>query len=294
MPDHDALHAPLPLYLGCAVWAYRGFLGEFYPAGSKPSEFLKLYTERLTAIEANTTFYALPKLEVLKSWRESLPEPFAFCPKLARAITHEGGSLLEHERATEAFLRRMSALGSRLGPVLMQLPPSFAPARLMELERYLRRWPRAFEMALEVRHIQWWEPEHAAALNELLSELNVARVLLDTRPVYQSEDDPQQGCRMVKPRLPVDPIVTADFTLVRLITHPRAEATDAYLDQWADQCADWIREGTRVYFFMHCPIEERSPGYARDFYSRLKARTEDLPDLPWRSVKPPPKQLALF
>lgn len=28
--------------IGCAVWAYKGWVGEFYPPESRPSEFLQL------------------------------------------------------------------------------------------------------------------------------------------------------------------------------------------------------------------------------------------------------------
>jgi hypothetical protein len=44
-------------YIGCAVWAYKDWLGELFPAGSKSSDFLSLYSSRLTTVEGNTTFY---------------------------------------------------------------------------------------------------------------------------------------------------------------------------------------------------------------------------------------------
>jgi uncharacterized protein YecE (DUF72 family) len=44
-------------YIGCAVWAYKDWVGELFPPGSKSADFLSLYSRRLTTVEGNTTFY---------------------------------------------------------------------------------------------------------------------------------------------------------------------------------------------------------------------------------------------
>jgi uncharacterized protein YecE (DUF72 family) len=76
--------------LGCAVWAYKGWVGELYPKGSKAAEFLPLYTQRFTTVEGNTTFYAVPNQETVVSWASQMPPGFEFCPKLPRQLTHNG------------------------------------------------------------------------------------------------------------------------------------------------------------------------------------------------------------
>ncbi|NER92987.1 MAG: DUF72 domain-containing protein, partial [Symploca sp. SIO1B1] len=53
----------MSFFLGCAVWAYKGWIGEFYPPGSKAGEFLSLYCQRFTTVEGNTTFYSVPNQE---------------------------------------------------------------------------------------------------------------------------------------------------------------------------------------------------------------------------------------
>jgi uncharacterized protein YecE (DUF72 family) len=73
---------------------------------------------------------------------------------------------------------------------------------------------------------------------------------------------------------------------------------DPYLDTWAERIAGWLSENRRVYFFAHCPVEELSPGFARDLYHRVSKLT-DLPPLPWDEVEAmsSPKdltQLSLF
>ncbi|MGA1475539.1 MAG: DUF72 domain-containing protein, partial [Prochlorothrix sp.] len=60
-------------YLGCAVWAYRPWVGEFYPPQSQSRDFLSLYGDRLTAVEGNTTFYSVPDAGTVQRWVEQTP-----------------------------------------------------------------------------------------------------------------------------------------------------------------------------------------------------------------------------
>ncbi len=107
-------------------------------------------------------------------------------------------------------------------------------------------------------------------LNQMLAELSIGRVLLDTRPIYNAPDDPQSQSARRKPSLPLQPVVTSDFTLVRFISHPEAQYNKSYLEKWRDQLKDWITQGKTVYFFVHCPQEERSPDTARYFQSLMR------------------------
>jgi hypothetical protein len=52
------MHQNRRFHLGCAVWAYKEWLGDLFPPGSKSAELLRLYSRRLTTVEGNTTFYA--------------------------------------------------------------------------------------------------------------------------------------------------------------------------------------------------------------------------------------------
>lgn len=67
--------------LGCAVWAYKGWIGEFYPPKSQAGELLHLYSQRLRTVEGNTTFYAIPSSETIAQWKSQMSPGFRFCPK---------------------------------------------------------------------------------------------------------------------------------------------------------------------------------------------------------------------
>ncbi|HEY9645623.1 MAG TPA: DUF72 domain-containing protein, partial [Chroococcidiopsis sp.] len=177
--------------MGCAIWAYKDWVGDLYPPGSRASDFLRLYGQRFTAVEGNTTFYSVPDAKTVARWATETPSGFQFCLKLPRDVTHTGALDSAIPKAI-AFLDRMQPLGDRLGPFFAQLPPSCGPDRFNDLIAFLRSWPgdRA-ELALEVRHLDWFNPPHADRLNDALARLGMGRVLLDTRPIYDCPDDPQ-------------------------------------------------------------------------------------------------------
>ena len=60
-------------FIGCAVWAYKGWAGNLYPRNSRPAEFLHLYSRRFTTVEGNTTFYAVPNAETITRWKTQTP-----------------------------------------------------------------------------------------------------------------------------------------------------------------------------------------------------------------------------
>jgi uncharacterized protein YecE (DUF72 family) len=283
-------------HIGCAVWAYKDWLGELFPAGSKSADFLSLYSRRLTTVEGNTTFYATPKAEVVKRWFTETPEGFRFCLKLPREVSHEGPLAAQIE-TTRAFVERMAGLGERLGPFFLQLPPGYRADKIDDLERWLAAWPKEYRIAVEVRHEDWYAEPHESALVELLSRYSAGRVVMDVRPLdagpLPGADFDLQAARDRKPAVPMHPLVSGGVALIRYIGHPTPELNGPLLDEWAERVAAWLTDGIEVYFFCHCPDERRSPGLCRDFQARL-ARLADLPALPWDLLDSGMEQQALF
>ena len=281
-------------FLGCAVWAYKGWIGDLYPPNSRPTDFLRLYSRRLTAVEGNTTFYAVPDVETVARWVAETPPGFVFCPKLPRDLTHRSALQSSIPDALQ-FLKQMQGLGDRLGPIFAQLPPHYGPPLLDDLRTFLAAWPRSeAPLAVEVRHPDWFREPHAGVLLEVLEHLGVGRVLLDTRPIYAGPDDLQIQSERRKPKLPLQPTITAPFSLVRFISHPHREDNQPFLEEWAGFIDRWLRQDIRVYFFVHCPVEARSPGTARHFQQLLEHRGVCVPPLPWNALNPSPAQLSLF
>jgi uncharacterized protein YecE (DUF72 family) len=281
--------------IGCAVWAYKAWIGEFYPIGSRAGEFLHLYSQRFHTVEGNTTFYAVPSPETVTRWNTETPESFKFCLKLPRDITHQG-LLNPHLPKALAFCERVQPLGKHLGPIFAQLPPSYTPQSLDDLSTFLTNWREQtdVDLALEVRHLDWFQEPHITNLTTLLEQLKIGRVLLDTRPIYSGDDDPQLASERRKPKVPLQFIVTAPFILIRFISHPNLEINKLFLQEWAIQIQQWLQEGKQIYFFVHCPLEEKSPANARYFQSLLEEIGVNVPPLPWNNLGNAGNQLSLW
>lgn len=277
------------LHVGCAVWAFRGWVGSMYPEGTEPKDMLHLYGQRLTAVEGNTTFYSTPSPETTRQWASELPRGFRFCPKLARAVTHDGDLT-----ALGPFLEAIAPLGELMGPVFAQLPGRVGPSALHEIETLLDAWPSDVPLHLEVRHEAFFAGQPREALREMLARREMGQVMLDTRPIYECPDDPQVHSERRKPKLPLLAEPLSGTALVRYIGHPTPARNEPYLVAWAEKIDAWLRQGIDVIFFAHCPMEERSPALARRFHALLRERGAEVGKLPWDEVRTRAPQLDLF
>ncbi|MCX6015403.1 MAG: DUF72 domain-containing protein [Chloroflexales bacterium] len=281
--------------MGCSVWSHKDWVGNFFPNGSKPSDFLRLYSQRFQNVEGNTTFYALPSAETVQKWRDETPESFTFCLKIPQQISHVG-ALADNINATHEFLKRVAPLASRLGPFFLQLPPHFALRHADQLAKWLAAWPQEYRISVEVRHRDWYKPAHEQRLIALLERHNAGHCVMDVRPLdlgfLPGADVDLDNARDHKPQLPLRPFVTSKLALVRYISHPNTIKNQALWDEWYNRIREWLHNGVDVHFFMHCPVETTSPENARIFYRQLCQHTT-LPILPWDRLAVP-EQVSLF
>ena len=164
------------LLIGTQGWNYDAWVGPFYPKGTRSANYLRTYARAFDTVEIDSTFYAIPPAATVEGWAQRVPDGFIFTLKLPRAITHEHG-LEGAGDLLEAFAGRARLLGAKLGPVLIQLGPEFAPARRPALERFLPRLPCDLRFAVEFRQPGWLEPQHL----RLLADHGVALALADGR-----------------------------------------------------------------------------------------------------------------
>lgn len=282
--------------LGCAVWAFPGWRGDFFPLGAQHNRMLQLYGQRMTTVEGNSVFYGVPSSDVLTRWREQTPEDFRFCPKIPRTISHDGELAPEIPQALRFFEHMHAGLGARLGPIFLQLPPSYSPGLGSDLARLLNAWRRhtGHPLLVEVRHPLWYTDGPSQRLDTLLQRLGLGRVVLDTRAIYSGRDDPQADNPRKKPQLPLHAVAVGRLAMVRFVSHPDRARNLELLQQWADTIHRWLSAGIEVYFFMHCPREEFSPGHARALQRMLEAQGASVPELPWDRLPPEPTQVGMF
>ena len=269
-------------YIGCPIWSFKGWVGNFYPEGAKPGDFLHEYTRRLTTVEGNTTFYAVPAESTIAGWAAEMPDGFHFCPKIPRTISHEGKLADNIDRAF-AFIEVMEGLGSNLGPMFLQLPPRYSPKQFEDLKAFLEAWPKEYRLAVEVRHLDWFDAPHSDTLTELLTLHNMARIVIDTRPIRDLDgDEILRGsvyqslleARERKPDVPVVPERTADFVFVRYIGHPNMQVNLPFLTEWGDFVAGQLKDGLNAYVFCHSPENLTAPWLCRKLYQHVSEQVE--------------------
>jgi uncharacterized protein YecE (DUF72 family) len=184
------------LRIGTSGWSYNEWNGVFYPSPS--TNKLSFYSKVYSTVEVDSTFYAFPSKGLVLGWERNTPDDFVFSVKLPRQITHE--KRLEAEKGVEADLVRFLGLlkplmvAGKLGPVLIQLPPSCTfQADFERLERFIDMTPGDVSFAVEFRHPSWLRGE----VWDFIRGRNVANVIVD------------------EPLLPPDTVVTADFAFIR-------------------------------------------------------------------------------
>ncbi len=285
------------LYIGCPAWGYTDWQGNFFPVHTPKNDFLKLYSQRLSTVEGNTIFYALPAKETIERWAQETPDTFRFCPKVSRNISHETNLTGKRDEII-LFIEHMRCFRKRLGPIFLQLPPSFAPAQLAQLQAFLDSWPTDLKLAVEVRHPEFYATETSGEmLNTLLRQYNIGRVIMDTRPIRTGSIQEQKmlQARERKPNLPLQIAATTDFAFVRYIGHPHMKVNEPFLALWAEQIVQWYKQGMDIYAFCHCPFEKYSPEICFHLYQKVRAFIP-LPPLSWQpgNDHTKPEQMSLF
>jgi uncharacterized protein YecE (DUF72 family) len=143
--------------VGTSGWSYPSWRPGFYPAGTAPGEFLRLYAERFDTVELNTTGYRLPSAEQFARWAAAVPDGFRFAPKLA----------LGRANRAAPFFERVRSLGDRLGPVRVVVETGRDDALL---EAVGEAAGPGVELAFDFRHDSWAGARGVVSVNELDAE----------------------------------------------------------------------------------------------------------------------------
>ena len=181
--DHLAPRTPgsATIRIGTAAWSIpKEHAAPFPVAGSH----LERYAAVFNAVEINTSFYRPHRTATYQRWAASVPEDFRFAVKVPKTITHEL-RLKDADELLDRFLSEVGGLGPKLGPLLLQMPPSlsFQPGIADQFLSEFRSRTRG-SIVCEPRHASWFTAEVEA----LLAELRIARVAADPAPVPGADE----------------------------------------------------------------------------------------------------------
>jgi uncharacterized protein YecE (DUF72 family) len=139
--------------IGTSGWQYRHWRTTFYPDGLPTSRWLDFYSQCFDTVEVNNAFYRLPAAGVFERWRDTTPAGFEMAVKASSYLTHNK-RLRDPEDPVARFMERAVHLGPKLGPVLLQLPPTMR-VETGRLEETLASFPAGVRVAVEARHESW-------------------------------------------------------------------------------------------------------------------------------------------
>ena len=264
------------------MWTYAPWQGRYLPQAVSSRERLSAYATWCNAVEGNTTFYATPGLDTVRSWAEQTAADFRFLLKLPKPITHER-RLADVDDLLRAFLAAIEPLGRRAHALWIQLPPSFGPADLGVLAGFLGRLPREYRYSVEVRHRAFFEdPRSEQQLEWALGNAGAEWVTFDTTVLFGSPpvSDAEREAWTKKPRLPRRSRALTSDPVVRFIGRDDAEETVAGWQHWTGTVAGWLREGRSPTVFIHTPSNIEALGLARRFHDDVRARVPDVEPLP--------------
>jgi uncharacterized protein YecE (DUF72 family) len=178
----------------------------------------------------------LPRPQTYANWAAQVPDGFVFAVKASRLITH-AKRLWAVDEVWQRFVQHALALGSRLGPILLQFPPTFQRqldrlAGFLALAREHAPEQPQLRLVFEFRHESWFTDE----IYRLLERHGAALCIADS-PSYPRRD-----------------VRTAAFTYVRF--HGRTHLfTSSYsepeLAHEARLMRRFLRDGVDVYAYFN-------------------------------------------
>jgi uncharacterized protein YecE (DUF72 family) len=229
-PSNDGMNKKQSLQtlrIGTSGWVYPHWQGIFYPDDYPKNKWLEYYALHFDALELNASFYHLPNPVTFEKWKRRTPAGFVWAVKLNRYVTHVR-RLKNVETAMHRFYEAVALLGNKLGPILIQLPPSLVYEKSL-IDNFLDILHPSLKHAIEIRHASWMQDEFM----DCLRQRNVAFCISDTAGRY-----------------PMRIEMTADFAYLRLHGSQQLYAslyTEEELKSWAEKIRAWSCE-TWVFF----------------------------------------------
>lgn len=228
--------------IGTSGWTYSSWKGRFYPENWPSRRYLEFYAREFETTEVNYSFYHLPKVTTYRRWASQVPDSFMFALKASRFITHVK-RLSDVKDAWRTFVEHAQPLGSRLGPILLQFPPSFR-CDLTRLEAFFEcaagsSPPVHPRLVCEFRHPSWFTDD----LRRLLARYHAAFCIADGA------------------KYPRHDFVTTSWVYIRYHGRSRmfaSDYTDEELALEAQAIGRYLRDGLEVYAYFNNDAE----GYA--------------------------------
>lgn len=215
------------LCIGTSGWSYDEWKTVFYPEKLAKAKYLDYYAARFATVEMNSIFYQIPTVKALALCARAVPDTFLFSVKANRYITHIK-RLNDGRKALSPFLARLEIIGEKMGPVLLQIPPTLKFNR-ERLKSFMEAVPQDHRFAFEFHDSSWFNEityDYLAGKNAALG-------------IFQAGER-------------ISPLIsTADFVYIRMhkTKIKNGKKIPGLLDIWTDSFRDWLSSGKDVFCY---------------------------------------------
>lgn len=253
LPHRPTMPDPI-IRIGTGGWTFPPWRGTFYPSDLPQKRELEFNAHTFGATEINATFYGRQSRKSWESWAKAAPKDFRFAVKGSRFVVTRPRLADAGEGIGNFLAQGLSALGTRLGPILWMLASRRQFDR-DDIAAFLDLLPADLD-GIPLRHVI--EPRHESFRDEkffaLCRDRNVA--------IVHGDDD----------EFPCIEANTADFAYARL-QRMREEVESGYdessLKGFVRLARSWKERGRDAYIFMINGAKLRAPAAALDLQRRL-------------------------
>lgn len=245
------------IFVGCAKWGRKDWVGKVYPKGTKDADFLEHYARHFNCIELNATFYRMPTRAQTENWKSKVGPDFQFCPKLSDKITHMR-RMKDVQSLTDRFLEAVSGFGSNLGPIFIVPHPQMGPKSLDTIQAFVEALPKDLPHFIELRHEKWFEDKDV--FNDAFNRFERA----GTGAVI-TDASGRRDCVHMR--------LTTSSAFIRFVGNGLHPTNYKRVADWVSRIQSWMNQGIqKVYFFMHQHEELHSPELCKYVIQQMNTR----------------------
>ena len=246
------------VYVGCAKWGRKEWIGTLYPKGIKEADFLEEYAKHYNSIELNASSYRFPTPDQISDWVSKVHrEEFKFCPKAHQSLSFPKTSP-NKPRQTADFVNNVRSFGKMLGPIFITIKSSFKEADFPEFSSWLETLPKDVTFFVEVRDPKFFgNATFQKVFFDGLQKLQIGAVITDTAG----------RADVLHMRL------TIPKAFIRFVGNSLHPSDYTRIDNWVNRLKQWIDEGIEeIYFFMHMHDEGKSPELSQYLIEQLNRK----------------------
>jgi uncharacterized protein YecE (DUF72 family) len=254
LKKHDFTNSKPEIFVGCAKWGRKDWVGKIYPEDTKEADFLSHYSKHFNCIELNATFYRLPTVSQTAGWASKVGKDFKFSPKFTDRISHLK-RLKDVKDLTDRFIEGIGGFKDNLGPVFLMPHPGMGPKTLDTTEAFIQSLPKEIELFVELRNPQWYaDPEAFRSMFNMLERNGAGSIITDASG--------RRDCVHMR--------LTTPVAFIRFVGNGLHPTDYTRIDAWVQRIKQWTASGIRkVYFFMHQREEIYSPELSKYVIQQL-------------------------